>query len=176
MTIPLVNKTPPNQPDLIALPKPENEAEQAVAPQADTTVEPIKTLPVTKLLDPEHVFRWGDFETGPEKKVMLRIAGHEDKPLSVAVDGAVIIGRIAAGDDQNRPQIDLNPYGALELGVSRHHIALLGRKWGIRVVDMQSKNGTYLNGSKLPAYEERILRDGDELRLGHLIIVVRFVE
>jgi pSer/pThr/pTyr-binding forkhead associated (FHA) protein len=92
------------------------------------------------------------------------------------VDGAVILGRAAQGDEENQPQVSLNDYGAQALGVSRQHVALLGRKWGIRVVDLRSKNGTYLNGAKLPPYQERILRDGDELRLGHMVVTVRFVE
>ncbi len=164
MMVQIAKYLPIEETNLLVPPKPENENERN------------RTMPVTKLLNPEHVFRWGDFETGPEKKVQLRISGHDDKPLSVAVDGAVILGRSAQDDEENQPQVSLNDYGAQTLGVSRQHVALLGRKWGIRVVDLRSKNGTYLNGAKLPPYQERILRDGDELRLGHMIITIRFVE
>jgi hypothetical protein len=48
--------------------------------------------------------------------------------------------------------------------VSRLHAVLenLGHAWSIR--DMGSRNGTYLNGEKISA--ERVLRSGDELRIG----------
>src|SRR6202171_6852656 len=48
--------------------------------------------------------------------------------------------------------------------VSRVHAVLenLGFSWSIR--DVGSRNGTYLNGEKISA--ERVLRSGDELRVG----------
>ncbi len=48
--------------------------------------------------------------------------------------------------------------------VSRVHAVLenLGFAWSIR--DVGSRNGTYLNGEKI--YAERVLRSGDELRVG----------
>lgn len=49
--------------------------------------------------------------------------------------------------------------------VSRFHAVLenLGSAWSIR--DLGSRNGTYVNGEKIVA--ERVLRSGDELRLGN---------
>jgi pSer/pThr/pTyr-binding forkhead associated (FHA) protein len=49
--------------------------------------------------------------------------------------------------------------------VSRFHAVLenLGSAWSIR--DVGSRNGTYLNGEKISA--ERVLRSGDELRVGN---------
>ena len=48
--------------------------------------------------------------------------------------------------------------------VSRVHAVLenFGQAWSVR--DLGSRNGTYVNGEKIAA--ERILRSGDELRLG----------
>jgi pSer/pThr/pTyr-binding forkhead associated (FHA) protein len=37
-------------------------------------------------------------------------------------------------------------------------------------MDMGSANGVYVNGQKLVAKEERVLRDGDQLRLGQLVL------
>jgi DNA-binding winged helix-turn-helix (wHTH) protein len=57
--------------------------------------------------------------------------------------------------------------------LSRQHvqIASQGGRWF--VTDLQSTNGTYLNGHKLLANEEKALTDGDEIQLGK-IIVFRF--
>lgn len=53
--------------------------------------------------------------------------------------------------------------------VSRVHAVLerLGFAWSIR--DVGSRNGTYLNGEKI--FAERILRSGDELRVGKTRLV-----
>ena len=44
----------------------------------------------------------------------------------------------------------------------------------LKVIDLGSANATFINGQKLIAHQARILRDGDELRLGHLVIRVHF--
>jgi pSer/pThr/pTyr-binding forkhead associated (FHA) protein len=42
------------------------------------------------------------------------------------------------------------------------------------IVDLDSVNHTYINGQRLHPKEVRVLRDGDELRLGKLSIKVTF--
>jgi pSer/pThr/pTyr-binding forkhead associated (FHA) protein len=44
----------------------------------------------------------------------------------------------------------------------------------LQIIDHGSPNGTYLNGQKLIKEEARILRDGDDIRLGHLAIRITF--
>src|ERR1051325_9686278 len=53
--------------------------------------------------------------------------------------------------------------------VSRLHAVVenLGSVWSIR--DVGSRNGTHLNGEKISA--ERVLRSGDELRIGNSRLV-----
>jgi len=41
------------------------------------------------------------------------------------------------------------------------------------VVDLDSTNGTFLNGMRIMPHQPRILRDGDEIRLGLLKIIVK---
>ena len=58
--------------------------------------------------------------------------------------------------------------------VSRLHAILEnhGSAWSIR--DLGSRNGTYINGEKIDA--ERVLRSGDEVRIGKCRLVFREVE
>jgi pSer/pThr/pTyr-binding forkhead associated (FHA) protein len=44
----------------------------------------------------------------------------------------------------------------------------------IYITDLDSTNGTFLNGRRLMKAEERIIRDGDEIHLSHLLIRVSF--
>ncbi len=73
------------------------------------------------------------------------------------------------------PDIDLTPHDAIEKGVSRTHAVLTRDQETVVVADLNSANGTFLNGQKLMPNEPRILRDNDELRLGRLVIRVAFV-
>ena len=44
----------------------------------------------------------------------------------------------------------------------------------LAIVDNNSANGTFLNGHRLVPQQPRILRDGDDIRLGHLTMRVTF--
>ena len=72
------------------------------------------------------------------------------------------------------PDIDLSVYAAADKGVSRRHATIIRRENNLNIVDNDSPNGTYLNGQRLVANQPRVLRDGDEVRLGHLVLRVSF--
>lgn len=75
-------------------------------------------------------------------------------------------------------EVDLSEVGAADLGVSRTHALLQydSNNEGIYITDLNSTNGTFVNGFKLPPNARTRLRDGDELQLGHLKLGVRFNE
>ncbi len=55
--------------------------------------------------------------------------------------------------------------------VSRHHaIVEVGRFGKYYIVD-QSRNGTYVNGSRIPTQQKHALRRGDEVSLAHTAIL-----
>ena len=64
--------------------------------------------------------------------------------------------------------------GGADKGVSRYHAAIVRRDGALSIVDKGGANGTFLNGQRLIAHQPRILRDGDDLRLGHMVLQVRF--
>ncbi len=107
----------------------------------------------------------------------------EQKPIIFEINGVkmilplantLIIGRLSELVGDPRPDVNLNAFDAKEKGVSRQHIKLVRRRELTYVSDLGSSNGTLLNGRPLVRNIERILRNGDELRLGHLKIKVRF--
>jgi DNA-binding CsgD family transcriptional regulator len=76
--------------------------------------------------------------------------------------GAFVLGRDAAADITY----------AVE-GVSRKHARVTVEPSGeVRVVDLASRNGTWLNGRRV---EDASLRDGDELRIGPVGLRLRYV-
>jgi hypothetical protein len=85
----------------------------------------------------------------------------------------LIIGR---GDQTTMPDVDLTEFGGASLGVSRMHVSVHydARSASLAISDMNTINGTFINGVKLLPQEVRVLRHGDELRLGQMIMVVHF--
>ncbi len=70
------------------------------------------------------------------------------------------------------PDLDLTPYGAISSGISRQHAALVAQSGQLMIVDLNSGNGTYLNGAKLIPHKPMPLRSTDHLKLGNLSIEV----
>ncbi len=64
------------------------------------------------------------------------------------------------------PDVDLSPYNAYNLGVSRLHVNIKTINERILVIDLGSANGTRVNGQKLTPHVEYPLCHGDILALG----------
>jgi hypothetical protein len=69
------------------------------------------------------------------------------------------------------PDVDLTPHGGEEGGVSRRHAELHNERGAWFVVDLDSTNGTFINGAELQPKVRVPLNDGDRLSLGELQIV-----
>lgn len=114
---------------------------------------------------------------GPDSVLALRVRGSTD-PYEIRpqkVDHEMVIGRSTTGNAM-APDIDLDKKQGADLGVSRLHLSVRydQEHQAVLVSDLGSANGTFLNGQRLLAKEIRVLRHGDELRLGKLVLVVSF--
>jgi pSer/pThr/pTyr-binding forkhead associated (FHA) protein len=102
---------------------------------------------------------------------------HMETVTSVALQTSVTVGR-PLGDEMPEPGVEhvvLNVDDAHHHGVSRKHMMLSREGNRVMLTDMNSANGTRLNGYPLVAGKPRILRDGDEVYMGKLSAQVRFV-
>lgn len=52
--------------------------------------------------------------------------------------------------------------------VGKVHAKLVKKKDNIYIIDLSSKNGTYINGIRLNSDTEQVLKDGDEIKLGNV--------
>lgn len=138
---------------------------------AETTA--ISTQKIDQAL--EH-YEWrtsyGTAHFHPGATILLRV-GDQPAPITVKPAEQLLIGRRDA-DTRATPDIDLAPYGAVEKGVSRIHAALLRTEEALLIMDKGSANGTHLNGQRLVPQQPRVLRDGDEIRFGRLVIHIYF--
>lgn len=115
---------------------------------------------------------WGKADIGENDLILLRIRNMEEA-IVIRPARKIILGRHDSASSQ-KPDVDLTPYGALDMGISRIH-ATINRSEGIlTLVDMGSSNGTHLNGQRLAPDHPRVLRDGDEIRLGNLVAHIYF--
>lgn len=108
----------------------------------------------------------------PKSAVTFKVKGF-DEVLQVILNTELILGRSSSSGEVD---VDLNAYGGNEKGVSRRHAKMIRKDDLIMITDLGSANNTYINGQKVAVEEERIVRDGDELRLGRLIMNVNFGE
>jgi serine/threonine-protein kinase len=70
------------------------------------------------------------------------------------------------------PDIDLTPFKAYEWGISRLHAKIYIGEDDVRVTDLGSSNGTWVNGEKLPPNVPHSLKHGEIFFLGKLRIQV----
>lgn len=115
---------------------------------------------------------WGTARFGQDASIIIHIRDASE-PIVLQPAKQMILGRTDANSTQT-PDLDLTPYGALEKGVSRIHAAIHRSEDTLTLVDMGSVNGTHLNGQRLIPEQPRVLRDGDEIRLGKLVAHIYF--
>jgi pSer/pThr/pTyr-binding forkhead associated (FHA) protein len=91
--------------------------------------------------------------------------------LPLAERNEFTIGRISEGQPI-MPDIDLSPYQAYASGVSRLHAVIKREASHIFLMDLDSANGTYVNGKRLNPNVEHTLKNGDVVALGKLKIQI----
>lgn len=91
-------------------------------------------------------------------KVKLKVLGgsHDGKEIGIGTE-KFLIGR--SESCQLRPKSE---------SVSRKHCILVLRENRLLIQDLKSRNGTYVNEKRLPADKAKVLKAGDELRIGKL--------
>lgn len=105
--------------------------------------------------------------------IEIRVEGMSES-LKLRVDQPIVVGRKDANGDFE-PNVDLGPYGGEAQGVSRRHVRLHADSESLYATDLQSHNGTFINGARLEPDKPYVLRDDDELRLGRMKIDVRVI-
>lgn len=113
---------------------------------------------------------------GPESSLVLRLRD-SDQVYTVRPQDfrhELVVGRGDGGT--MKPDIDLAIHNASDKGVSRLHLSLRfnAKHNTLSASDMNSANGSFINGQRLHPQEIRVLHHGDELRLGRMKFLVEF--
>ncbi|MEP6983991.1 MAG: FHA domain-containing protein [Chloroflexota bacterium] len=94
-------------------------------------------------------------------------------PMLVYPKQEIILGR----RDPNTgtlPDVDMTAYSGYRMGVSRTHASIHLQDKQLNLSDRGSSNGTFLNGTRLVAHRPYPVKDGDEIRLGQMVLKVYF--
>lgn len=118
--------------------------------------------------------KWG--KSRFTKGMAVEFSLHETNKRTVfdyADTKRIIIGRLDSRTEA-LPHVDLSAFDGSNQGVSRRHAAVERHDDVLFVNDLGSRNGTYLNGKLVKPNNPRILRSGDEIRIGYLLLLVKY--
>lgn len=68
------------------------------------------------------------------------------------------------------PDINLDPYGGQDAGVGRQHAKITLQGGQVYIEDLNSVNHTWVNKQVIPANQKVPINNGDEIRLGLLVL------
>jgi DNA-binding response OmpR family regulator/pSer/pThr/pTyr-binding forkhead associated (FHA) protein len=114
----------------------------------------------------------GETQTTPW---LIELTGAQlPKPLKMRLDASIVLGRLVEGDSKP-PDVDLEPFGAGKHGVSRHHAEISAEHEQLTIKDLDTPNGTFVNGERLKPHEPRRLGHNDRLQLGRMKLDLQIV-
>jgi CheY-like chemotaxis protein len=132
--------------------------------------EPETTRLQTTLATPVKPWSRGTANLPNTGAITLTIQGNK---LKLPEAENLIIGRFGS-EQPSEVLVDLSQFEALKHGVSRRHLKLHHKDGLLYITDLGSSNGTFLNDRRVVPYTERIIRNGDTLKLGGLEVRVEF--
>jgi predicted component of type VI protein secretion system len=105
--------------------------------------------------------------------MVLEISGKNAGLLPLEIVDDVTVGR---GVGEGAPSLDLTVLEAFENGVSRQHALLRPSRGNLYLLDLESSNGTYVNGIRLGRGVAHALSVQDAISLGKLKFTVYALE
>lgn len=131
------------------------------------TTEPVPDIPL-KIKPPDHIVQL----TKLYADIVILVVLGQEQPILLRGGGKTVLGRYSPGEVA--PSVDLTPYNANLLGVSRQHATISRSDTSLVLEDLGSTNGTWLNEVKLTPNKPAALQSGDLVRLGQLGLYVYF--
>ncbi|CAG0976139.1 hypothetical protein ARNL5_02082 [Anaerolineae bacterium] len=98
--------------------------------------------------------------------------GAQTRMVAIPVKERMVIGRGGA-DEGATPDLDFSAFDASALGMSRLHAAFTYRDEALYIEDLNSTNGTRINGFTIRPQRPYRLRNGDELQFGDFRMSIR---
>jgi FHA domain-containing protein len=110
----------------------------------------------------------------PWRVILELYADDQRQVVGLDLHGDLILGR-----GESRPGriiFNLDPYKAVDRGVSREHLMIRPTKTHLFAIDQGSTNGTTVNGAASGRGVATILKDQDLLSLGNMLLQLHMVK
>lgn len=88
------------------------------------------------------------------------------------LDAEALVGRTDAAS-RAHPDVDLAPLEGAVRGVSRRHARFVRDGGRVMLEDLNSLNGTFVGGNRLPARHAFEIRSGDEVQFGKVVLRIQ---
>ena len=109
----------------------------------------------------------------PVGGIAMYLAGTSD-PVFLSSEKEFFIGRKAGEDGITGAFLDLAIWGGYQLGLSKRHAMIRRTEHGYEVIDLSSRNGTWLNDDQLVPDKPYPLASGSQLRLAKMRLFVLY--
>lgn len=109
---------------------------------------------------------------GKAREVLLLVE-NGIRRLELYNETTFLLGRFAKSTPRGK-HVDLTPFSAQDRGVSRIHAQLHMDENKLYITDMDSTNGTFVDGVRLMPHQPHLLRQGSQLMLGRLNMQVMY--
>lgn len=111
--------------------------------------------------------------TPPARGLSLFLLNKGD-PIALSMEQEFVLGR--AGDLTSEPMIDLTNHDAFAMGVSRRHAMIRAAGEKYELIDLNSSNGTWLDGQRLVPNKPYDLPSGGVIQLGRMGLIVVYMK
>jgi pSer/pThr/pTyr-binding forkhead associated (FHA) protein len=129
---------------------------------------------------------WQDLPTGDPELGVLSQPGVDILAVQLIIGGGmrtveaplhkpIELGRLDPAADVF-PDVDFSGDDSVAHGISRRHARITKLEKGVVIEDLGSVNGTFVNSRRLAPYLPETLKNGDNIQLGRLEIVIKMVE
>jgi len=96
-----------------------------------------------------------------------------NKLIAIRTDEEFVIGRQM--EETSESMLDLSDQDGFSFGMSRRHAKIRRTQTGYEVIDLSSKNGTWMNSKRLVPNRSYPLESGSMLRLGRIRLFFFFL-
>jgi hypothetical protein len=107
----------------------------------------------------------------PENGLGIHVMG-QFKPAYVQVNPELVLGRRTEASLE--AMLDLSDMDGANLGVSRRHAMIRRTATGFEVIDLSSRNGTWLNAERLIPNKPYPFASGSQLRIGQMRLLIMY--
>jgi len=108
----------------------------------------------------------------PSDGIAIYSAGR-NKPIAIRTENEFVVGRQTV--DTSESMLDLSEFDGFQMGISRRHAKIRRTQTGYEVIDLSSKNGTWMNDKRLVPNKDYPLVSGSMLRVGRMRLLFFFL-